>query len=389
MKNCSIGPASSTDPLHRSAAPAAAGVVVLGPGRSGTSAIARAFVAAGFFAGGDGEVLGAARGNPVGHFEPLPVLRLNEALLAELGCSWWADSPDRGRQLRERERVVPQLKEVLEAMRAAAPGVPLVVKEPRINALLPLWAPAIEGLLHPVLVVRNPIEIALSHARRDGTTRPHALAAWELQMATLLDWLDGRTVTVAPYAELIRRSGLAVETIAVASAHLEPGLTEGVREAAARGALDPSLRHHAVDEGAHAENLTARQQELWEFLRALPPGDVELAAPEELRSAGEAALAAVRKESEQVAFACEHEKVVGQLEELNVAVAALESALAASREHLAEVQVRHAEEVEAIFASKSWRLTSPLRRLRRLRDGAGIVPADDARREGRGRSPAT
>ncbi|HEX5526402.1 MAG TPA: hypothetical protein VFX44_04270 [Solirubrobacterales bacterium] len=348
------------------------GVVILGPGRSGTSAIARAFLAAGYFAGGEDEVLGAAAGNPLGHYEPLPVLRLNEELLAELGHSWWADRPDPEAQLRERERIQPRLEAVLRAMAESAAGSPLVVKEPRINSLLPLWGPVLDNVLHPVLALRDPVEIALSHNRRDGTTPAHALAAWEVQMATVLEWLDGRTVSVAPYAQLLERPQLASELVAAASAHLEPASAARIDPGAASAALDAGLRHEMAGAAAQAEYLTARQTELWDFLRSLPAGEVELSAPQELRSPSEAALIAVHKESEQIDFAATHGDVCRQLEEAGARLTELEQSRAQARNELERAEARHAAEVAEIANSVSWRITAPLR-------GVAKPRASDAR----------
>ena len=35
--------------------------------------------------------------------------------------------------------------------------------------MMPLWQPVIEGVLHPVVVIRDPVEIARSLRLRDGT----------------------------------------------------------------------------------------------------------------------------------------------------------------------------------------------------------------------------
>lgn len=359
MKNCRV----ISRPNREDPGQGSTGVVVLGPGRSGTSAIARAFIAAGFSAGREDEVLGAAAGNPLGHYEPLPVLDLNEDLLAELGCSWWAGRPDPEAQLRERKRIQPRLEAVLQAMADSAEGSPLVVKEPRINSLLPLWGPVIDGILHPVLAVRDPVEIALSHARRDGTTTAHALAAWEVQMAAVLEWLDGRTVSVVPYAQLLERPQLAAEIVAAASSHLDAAVAERLDPGAASAAIDAGLRNEVAG-AAHGEHLTARQAKLWSFLRSLPAGDVELGAPRELCSPSEAALSAVRKESQQIDFATAHREVSLRLEETNAKLTELEQNLARTRNELERAEARHAAEVAAIVASVSWQITAPLRRLR-------------------------
>lgn len=363
-----------------------AGVLVLGPGRSGTSSITSAFVAAGFFVGEPSEVLGASDSNRLGHYEPLPVLELDEELLAELGCSWWAGRPDPAAQLARREQFEPRIAAVLEAMLGRSGDRPLAVKEPRVNSLLPLWGPVADGVLHPVLAVRDPVEIALSQARRDSTTPAHALASWEVQMATVLAWLQDRTVTVAPYGRLLARPELGAEMIASASAHLEPRRRGAVSADAAAEAFDPGQRNEAPGERAHAEYLTARQRELWEFLDSLPAGDVALDAPAALRSPSEAALAAVGKECELIDFAAEHGRVARLLKEAGergteaaaelarlaeeVArskerVRELEAEQAQSDEQLAASEARHAADVAAVERSLSWRITRPLRGLRR------------------------
>jgi hypothetical protein len=293
------------------------------------------------------------------------VLRLNEELLAEFGHSWWAGRPDPEAQLRKRQQIQPRLEAVLHAMAESAAGSPLVVKEPRINSLLPLWGPVIDGLLHPVLVLRDPVEIALSHSRRDGTAPVHALAAWEVQMATVLEWLDGRTVSVAPYAQLLERQSLVTEVVAAASSRLEPASAEQVDPGAASAALDAGLRHETAGAAAHAEYLTARQTDLWDFLGSLPAGDIVLSAPQDLCSPSESALLAVRQESRQIDFATTHSEVCLQLEETNAKLKELEGNLSQSRNELERAEARHAAEVAEIANSLSWRITAPLRRLRR------------------------
>lgn len=364
---------------------------MLGPGRSGTSSVSGAFVAAGYFAGSEDEVLGAGVGNPLGHYEPLPVLDLNEEVLSDLGCSWWAALPDPALQLAARERFAPRVAATVETMAASAQGKPLVIKEPRINSLLPLWGPAIDGVLHPVLALRDPVEVALSQARRDGTTPAHALAAWEAQMATVLDWLQGRTVTIAPYRELLSSPALAVELVEAASGHVLPALREKVTAQAASEAIRPQQRNEVGDDRKGSEYLTARQRGLWEFLASLPLGDQVIDAPEALRTPAPASLEAIAMQNEQVDFAGEHQRLAQRLKEVGEQTVALEQELVEAREHADELgqalaesrnrtadlerevaagHERHAAEVAALQASLSWRVTAPLRRLQRIGKGS-------------------
>lgn len=352
------------------------GVIVLGTGRSGTSAITRAFVAAGYFVGREDEVLGPSSSNPHGHYEPMSVLGLNEELLADFGCDWWAQPPAEAEQLRRREEIEPRIAAVLRATMEAAGEKPIAIKEPRINSLLPLWGPLVEGLLHPVLAVRNPLEVAMSLASRDATPIAHGLAAWETQWTLVLGWLEGRPVTVAPYVELITQPQRSVEVVASASAHLAPGYRERVDAQAAAAALDPNLRNEVASAAAE-EYLTGRQADLWGFLQGLPLGAGELRVPPSLRTPSAAALEGVNQEGERLGIAAKTAALEVQFGEVNARAEELERLLTATDERLAEAEeqaaaaaARHQAEVAALTSSLSWRVTAPLRRLRRQRDSA-------------------
>lgn len=344
----------------------ATGVVVLGAGRSGTSAVTRAFLAAGFFAGREDELLGAAPSNPVGHYEPLPVLETNERLLERLGSG----APTRKEQLALQAEVEPRLKEVLESLAARGGGAPLAIKEPRINRLLPLWGPVMDGILHPVLAVRDPLEVAQSASYRYEIPVDHALALWEVQTALALDWLDGRTVTIAPHAQLMDSPELASEIVRNATAHLGPNHAEGVRPGEAASALQPDLRTQSSDESAHAEHLTQRQAELWRYLGGLPIGDSALDVPDQLREPSAGALAAVGAEDERVKLIGSHEALSTAYNEALARAVEFERRFAESHEaglRAARGEERSLRELERVKNSISWRLTAPLRRLARIR----------------------
>ncbi len=347
-------------------------MIVLGPGRSGTSAIARAFVAAGFFAGRDGDLHGPAPSNPFGHFESLEVMKVNEDLLARFDCSWWADAPPIEEQLPHRAEAVPRLRAVLDSLISSAAGAPVVLKEPRINSLLPLWQPVIEGVLHPVLALRDPLEIALSHSAMDGTSPVHALAAWEAQMTIVLDQLDGAEATIALYDRLTTRPDTATEIVADATKRLVRSRAAVVRPADAASALRSDLRNQDAAGVDHGDYLTARQLLLWDYLRSLPPGRARLVLPPELRAPSPAARQTTRKESERVRLVEAHARLVATLAKADIHRVELEQRLEDVNGRLAEVAAlaqREAASAAAMRESSSWKLTAPLRRLKRPRGG--------------------
>jgi hypothetical protein len=224
----------------------------------------------------------------------------------------------------------------------------VVLKDPRINSLLPLWRPAIEGVLHPVIAIRDPLEIALSHSQMEGTSTVHALAAWEAQMTIVLQELDGADVTIAPYGLLTTRSQTAGEIVESASARLGGNLGGAVRAGDAASALRSDLRNQHASEPDYPAHLTARQMLLWEYLRSLPAGRARLTPPAELKAPNPAARGIAHAESERVRLVKAHARLVDELEKSNTRTADLQQRL------------------ESIEAGLSWRITAPLRRLRAL-----------------------
>jgi hypothetical protein len=374
---------------------------VLGTGRSGTSAIVNSFIASGYFAGKPDELYPPSPSNPLGHHEPMSVIDTNEEILAAFDLHWWADAPPVDEQLARRDEFEPRLRTLVDSIIAAGDGDPVAIKEPRINSLLPLWAPIIEGVLHPVLALRDPIEIALSHSSRDGTSTAHALAAWEFQTSQVLAWADGHTVTIAPYAALLADRELAKKIVGDAKSHLPPTLGLRVDAALAPSVFRSDLRKEDSSHLSREEFMTPRQIKLWNYLVELPAGDNQIDAPAELREPPTAAAAIMRVESERVRIREEHGERGNELDVARTRIAELEWHLSNTQETLAwketllageresrEQSERRAEglqlELDAVrreFAevrgelaelkgSTSWRVTAPLRAARRRSRGS-------------------
>ena len=94
--------------------------------------------------------------------------RANEEVLARLG-----GTGSILRRLRRASR--PRVGNTDPARRAEplvghADGATIIVKDPRIDVLLPLWGDILSGRLHPVLVIRDPTKIAQSSSLRAGAT---------------------------------------------------------------------------------------------------------------------------------------------------------------------------------------------------------------------------
>ncbi|MDN5923369.1 MAG: hypothetical protein L0H70_00035 [Xanthomonadales bacterium] len=152
-------------------------ILIAGMHRSGTSALARVINLLGADIGT--ELTPAAPGNPRGYWEEKAIVELNDECLVALGSAWddptplpkdWLDAPWMASW---RSRLAAHLRQ--------RQGEPLiVVKDPRLCRLLPAWMPVLAELEispHVVVAIRNPCEVAMSLARRDGMdpSRSHLL----------------------------------------------------------------------------------------------------------------------------------------------------------------------------------------------------------------------
>jgi len=155
-------------------------ILVAGMHRSGTSALTRVLNLCGA-ALPPGKLLPANDENPDGFWESEPLVHLHDDVLAAWGLQWnstralppaWIDS-DIAQTFQERiyDFIAPTLAE----------HHLLVVKDPRLCLLMPLWrrlASAHGIALSVVLPLRNPLEVAASLAQRDGMAQAPALLLW-------------------------------------------------------------------------------------------------------------------------------------------------------------------------------------------------------------------
>ena len=326
----------------------ALGIVVLGMGRSGTSAIAGMLVRAGFFAGREDDVLPADADNERGHHENLGVLNQNEEVILGLGGYWYLP-PDPEAQLAEASRVQPLLRTQLQRLAEAAEGRPVVVKDPRIGVMMPLWQTVIEDCLYPVLVTRHPLDVARSLQRREGTPTPNGLAIWETYMSFMLGYLQDWTVTVLPYDDMLANPESAVPLIAELAGHIDPTRASHVVPADAPTALEASLRHNRHEQSEVEALMTTRQQQLWDVLSALTPGERTIDVPPHLRQPTASGRSIVGDELYRLGVEDERRRSAARDAEL---------ARATDREQELRTELSALEErYRLVVSSRRWRLS--------------------------------
>ena len=154
-------------------------VIVLGMHRSGTSALTGALHLLG--AATPTCLMEANEFNERGYFESTAVMELNDAVLASAGSSWADWRPLNPRWFKSaaakdyRSRAASTIREEFN-------GAPLIaLKDPRNCRITPFWSGALEEagyLSHALIVIRNPLEVALSLSRVHGISVPHGLLLW-------------------------------------------------------------------------------------------------------------------------------------------------------------------------------------------------------------------
>lgn len=154
-------------------------VAVLGMHRSRTSLISGVLTQMGIYPGA--ELLLPQKDNPKGFYENRLVVEFNDSkLLPLLRSSWddvkpidWQKLQDYKRQLQEEaERIISETYKEADLF---------LLKDPRLCVLLPFWEDIFAKLdieIRPLLVFRNPIEVAHSLFYRNGFSITKSLLLW-------------------------------------------------------------------------------------------------------------------------------------------------------------------------------------------------------------------
>jgi O-antigen biosynthesis protein len=338
--------------------------------RSGSSLATRALVALGADPGTESELLPAvADDNPKGYWEQQPMITLNDDLLAHLGGPWW-DLPE----LPEGWHEDPALEPFRErARRLIAELFPSdrqwVWKDPRAALTLPFWQDVI-GPMRYVVSVRSPGDVAASLQTRDPLMHPwlestrvyfryvHASLMQTVMSDRIVifydDWFDGFD------AQLDRLAKFATGSYPVSDARDD-----------LRDFFESGLRHH--DKRSAGDGLDPETNEAFRALREGTGADARLDVSAEgavhaqwqaLKSRlADAGMEELRERTRAV-WRYAHEQQRAREAEVRAHAdtrRAGEEALADARTELE--QANHW--LEDVNTSLSWRLTSPLRKVKR------------------------
>ena len=134
--------------------------------------------------------------NPEGFWEHLGFVAVNDELLSELGGAW--DLPPKADEDFTSARLDPlRLKAGLLIEKFDSASV-WGWKDPRNSLTLPFWQDLLPGL-KTVIVVRNPLEVAYSMRKRNGTSYSFGLRVWEIYNRRLIETANEQRRLVSHY----------------------------------------------------------------------------------------------------------------------------------------------------------------------------------------------
>jgi hypothetical protein len=223
-------------------------ILVVGPHRSGTSAVTLSLEKLGVELGGP--LIPPMEENPRGFGELLAAMELDDALLGALGSCWDDPRPlPRGWQASpELAEFRPRVGEILKEDLCQAPVRAL--KDPRLCRLFPLWFDGVGELgceTVTLLVYRPPGEVARSLQAREGCSAERAWRIWAVDALGMLEaGAASQRYTWIGYHELLEDPE---GTLAAVGESLGVDWPRPPQEASQdlRKLLSPSLRHQRVD----------------------------------------------------------------------------------------------------------------------------------------------
>ncbi len=245
---------------------------IAGMHRSGTSMIASLLHACGLDLGPKKDLLPPAPNNPEGFWESRSFLRLNDAILKELGGSW--DDPPRMDVTgwEGEANLHPLHKKACELVQRFTGREPWGWKDPRNCLTLPFWQKLLPEM-KILICVRNPLAVAHSLSIRDDISIADALDLWLAYNRRVLDMapVESRLITHcetylsdsrAELNRLLQWVGLFA--------------TEGQIDQAC-GRIAPTLLHHRMTMDDLAEANVS--DEIWRCYRELCEESEEFVPP--------------------------------------------------------------------------------------------------------------
>ncbi len=268
-------------------------LLLLASPRSGATALAGALVQAGACAGR--EFVAPPRGEPPQSWQCAALVALNERLLALLGLRWdsLVPPPDRWLERPAVRALAPEADALIAAEFGPAPHA--LLHDARLALTAPFWRERLAAAgydVTAVLMVRRPVEVAASLAKRDPVAPDKSLALWLHYVAAAEAGSRGLSRALVTFDRLLDApAGVLAHVLTDARFPLR---FERAEREAALTAIRPELKRcgddRAAPAGALSSGIDAVLEEGYRRLAELAPGADPRRAVEELVQAAYAPL---------------------------------------------------------------------------------------------------
>ncbi|MGE0106119.1 MAG: glycosyltransferase [Thiomonas sp.] len=329
----------------------------------------------------------ASANNDKGFFEDLDIYALNERMLAALGSNW-SHTADFAAGWESRLQAQGFVLEAIELIREKTSRVETFgFKDPRTSILWPVWR---EVLAHcgmsPALVValRHPLSVARSLERRDAMDRGKAYSLWlRYTLAALAATESAQAWVLVDYDDFLADPAKPLNRM---SGELGLPLNPDMTERFIVESVDSALRHsvHSLQDleldplcpplvkevfaalqfwkNQPREKCNDLSAKLGSWSAQFLAAQHLLAVADRLDDAIGSARLALKESQEQTQEV--RRVLLRELDAVRQHSRLLQAQLDESRTEVNALKVNlegHMEAIKAIYASRSWRLTRPIR----------------------------
>ena len=203
-------------------------------------------------------ILMQSESNETGHWEPVPIIEINDALLAECNDSWddWRTFDMNVLPPKRCEYYKNKINQTIQTEYGG--DSPFVLKDPRICRLLPLYRTILQDMnidVRPVISFRSPFAVASSLHSRNGTNHIVSHLYWlrhvldaELNSRDLPRVFVKYDTLLVDWPQVVKRLR---DNLLLPMLKVTPEAEEEIR-----AFLNPKLRHH--DEGLPDSSVPAQ-----------------------------------------------------------------------------------------------------------------------------------
>jgi hypothetical protein len=223
---------------------------IAGMHRSGTSMVTRLLNLCGLNIGAARDLLRPRESNPKGFWENRSFIRINDAVLRDLGGTWDNPPPPVAAGASSGPALARLKKEALRLLRRFGGREPWGWKDPRNCLTLPFWRGLVPDLV-VLLCIRHPLAVARSLHERDGISVGAALELWLTYNRRVLAAVPAGGRVVTHYGSYFEDAAAELQRVLRDVGMKVPADLR----ARACGSIDSSLSHHRVAEEETAEGL--------------------------------------------------------------------------------------------------------------------------------------